>query len=257
MGKSSRSVVITGATGDIGRALAAAFAAAGYDRLGLCDLTAPEAAEPVFEPLRRNGVRVIYSHVDVTDAAAVGRFVAEADEAFGGIDACVGNAGVVERGPLLELSPEAWRRTLDVNLTGCFLTTQAAGRAMVRAGTAGHIVLVGSWVQEIPRENIGAYCVSKAGLAMLAKCLALELGPRGVRVNVVAPGFVDAGLTGQNLAANPHRRAGIEAAVPLGRLASADEVARAVTWLCSADARYMTGATLLLDGGSSLFPSAR
>jgi len=107
-------------------------------------------------------------------------------------------------------------------------------------------------VQDIPREGIGAYCASKSGLKMLAKCLALELAPQNVRVNVVAPGWVDAGLTSKNLAVNPELRAQMESQIPLGRLMPVDEFARAVRMLCSEDASYLTGTTLLVDGGASL-----
>ena len=244
--------LITGACGDIGRALVSEFAAAGVMRFGLCDLLAPEAAEPYFAELRRQGAQILYRQADVSDADAVQPFVDAVSAAYGGIDLCIGNAGIVERGSLLALSVQAWRRTLDVNLTGCFLTAQAAARAMKEAGRGGHIVLLSSWTQDVPRQNIGAYCVSKAGLKMLAKCLALELGPHGIRVNLIAPGFVDAGLTGQNLEQNPDRRAGMEASIPLGRLMSAAELARTARLFCSGDAAYMTGATLLIDGGSSL-----
>jgi NAD(P)-dependent dehydrogenase (short-subunit alcohol dehydrogenase family) len=254
MGDNGRSVLITGACGDIGRALAAEFLAAGYTGLALCDLLPEPDAAPRLNGLRRPGVTVVYRQVDVTDADATARFVEDADAALGGIDVCIPNAGIVERGALVDLSPDAWRRTLDVNLTGCFLTAQAAARAMKARARGGHIVFISSWVQDVPRENIGAYCASKGGLKMLAKTLALELAPDRIRVNLVAPGFVDAGLTGQNLRANPQRRPEVEASVPLGRLIPAEELARAVAMLCSDDAAYLTGTTLLVDGGSSLHP---
>ena len=253
--RSARSVIITGACGDIGGALAAAFGEmTPPDKLALCDLLPAADAEPRFAALRERGVTVSYRQTDVTDASAVARFVDDAAAALGGVDICIGNAGIVERGQLVDLSPDAWRHTLDVNLTGCFLIAQAAARVMKRVATRrGHILLMSSWVQDVPRENIGAYCASKSGLKMLAKCLALELGRDGIRVNLVAPGFVDAGLTGQNLRQNPHRRGEMEASIPLGRLISADELARAVRHFCDDDAAYVTGATLLLDGGASVY----
>jgi glucose 1-dehydrogenase len=117
----------------------------------------------------------------------------------------------------------------------------------------GHILFLGSWVQDVPQANIGAYCASKGGLKMLAKCLALELGAKGIRVNVVAPGFVDAGLTGQNLQRHPERRALMEQIIPMGRLISPEELAGTIRLLCADEASYITGTTLLVDGGSSLF----
>lgn len=251
--KGRRSVLITGACGDIGRALAAEFLDAGYTDMALCDLLSEPDAAAWLDALRRPGTTLLYRRLDVTDADATARFVADADVAFGGIDVCIPNAGIVERGALHELSPEAWRRTIEVNLTGCFLTAQAAARVMKAHARGGQIVFISSWVQDVPRENIGAYCASKGGLKMLAKCLALELGPDAIRVNLVAPGFVDAGLTARNLAANPQLRPAMEQSVPLGRLVPAEELARAVRMLCSDDAAYITGTTLLVDGGSSLF----
>lgn len=251
MTDSPKGVLITGACGDIGRSLALEFARQRRP-LALCDLAAPEAAEPQLAELRALYPHVLYRRVDVTRSDEMEAFVAAIVRQQGAPEIAIANAGIVERGALLELSLEAWRRTLDVNLTGAFLTAQAAARAMVAGRVRGHLVFLGSWVQDVPRATIGAYCASKGGLKMLAKCLALELGPAGIRVNTVAPGWVDAGLTGQNLQAHPERRAEIEAQVPLGRLASADEIARAVRMLCSEDAAYLTGTTLLIDGGSSL-----
>lgn len=247
-----RSILITGACGDIGAALAAEFAASGPANLALCDLVASDAAEAMIARLRQSGATVLYREVDVTDQSAMTEFIAAAEAEFGGVDVCIGNAGIVERGGVLDLTLEQWRRTIEVNLTGCFITGQEAARSMRRTKRPGHIVFLSSWTQDLPREGISAYCVSKGGLKMLAKCMALELGRHGIRVNLVAPGFVDAGLTAKNLAKNPHRRPVMEAEIPLGNLISAQDLARTIRMLCSDDAAYITGATLLVDGGSSL-----
>lgn len=248
---SRRTVLITGACGDIGRSLARVFAEHG-DRLALCDVQGESQARPLLQELESAGVQTCYAPVNVTDAAAMDAFVAATARSLGPPDICLANAGIVERGALVDLAVEAWRRTLEVNLTGCFITAQTAVRAMLAAKRRGHVVFISSWVQDVPREGIGAYCASKGGLKMLAKTLALELAPKGIRANLVAPGWVDAGLTGQNLQSHPERRADIEAQIPVGRLATADEIARAVRLLCSDDAGYITGTTLLVDGGSSL-----
>jgi len=251
MSATNRVVLITGAHGDIGRSLARIFAETGA-KLALCDVVPRAEGDAWVAGLAADSGRAFYRQVDVTQPAAVAVFVAETVHLFGGIDVCLANAGIVERGSLLDLSAEAWRRTLDVNLTGGFLTAQAAARVMVAGGRGGHIVFTGSWTQDQPREGIGAYCASKSGLKMLAKCLALELGPQGVRVNVVAPGWVDAGLTTKNLTVNPQLRAEMESQIPLGRLMPVDDFARAVRLLCSDDASYVTGTTFLVDGGASL-----
>ena len=252
MSLSPQSVLITGACGDIGSALAEEFVNHGVRRLALCDLLSPQDANPRFDQLLNRGARVVYRQADVAEASSVRQFVIDAEGELGSIDICIANAGIVERGALAELSVDAWRRTLDVNLTGCFLTAQAAAQSMKRRGAGGQIIFISSWVQDVPREEIGAYCVSKAGLKMLTQCLALELGAHGIRVNAVAPGFVDAGLTGQNLARHPERRAAMEASIPLGKLISAQDLARTVRMLCSDEASYLTGTTLLVDGGASV-----
>src|SRR6187402_1338639 len=148
MREKSRVVLITGANGDIGRSLARAFAETGA-RLALCDLATPEAAAPLLDELAREGTTALYRQVDVSGADTLNAFVEEIARSFGGIDICLANAGIVERGRLVDLTPDAWRRTLDVNLTGCFLTAQTAARVMIANRSPGQIVFTGSWVQEI------------------------------------------------------------------------------------------------------------
>jgi NAD(P)-dependent dehydrogenase (short-subunit alcohol dehydrogenase family) len=251
MSTQPRTILITGACGDIGRSLARAFA---RDRanLALCDLLPLEKARSQVDDVERLGAKVFYGTVNVTDAPAMGAFVREAVERFGGLDICLVNAGIVERGNIVDQSVDAWRRTLDVNLTGAFITAQAAARAMIAGGSGGHLVFTSSWVQDHPRAGIGAYCASKGGLKLLAQCLALELGPKGIRVNLVAPGWVDAGLTSHNLQVNPQLADEMRSQIPLGRFIPADELAGTIRLLCSDDAAYLTGTTLLVDGGSSL-----
>jgi NAD(P)-dependent dehydrogenase (short-subunit alcohol dehydrogenase family) len=247
---SKGTVLITGACGDIGSAVAARFARSEFN-LALCDLLSESDAKLRLDHVGLDYSTILYGRVDVTNAGEIAKFAEDAASRFGGLDICIGNAGIVERGRLLDLGVDAWNRQLSVNLSGCFFTAQACGRIMMH-NAGGLIVLISSWTQDVPWENIGAYCVSKSGLKMLAQCLALELAPHGIRVNLIAPGFVDAGLTGKNLRVHPERRPVIESAVPLGRLMTADEVAGAVMLMCSPEAGYVTGATLLLDGGRSL-----
>src|SRR5439155_9729594 len=165
----------------------------------------------------------------------------------------VGNAGIVEPAPFLELTAEEWHAHLDVNLTGCFNTGQAAARLMVERGRPGLILFTGSWVGEIPWPEISAYCVSKAGVRMLARSMARELASRGIRVNVVAPGIVMAGMARQQYETDPDYARRASVVIPLGEFGTAEQIAKATAFLCSPDAEYMTGSVLLVDGGASLF----
>jgi NAD(P)-dependent dehydrogenase (short-subunit alcohol dehydrogenase family) len=249
-------VVITGACGDIGKATALAFAKQGA-QLALNDLGPDSDAKGLVEAIAQLGADSIYLRGDVSNRAAVDHLVRATLERFGRIDICIGNAGIVKVSSFLETSEENWNKHLSVNLTGCFHVGQAAARTMVDAGRPGKIIFTSSWVQDVPWENIGPYCVSKSGLKMLAQCMALELGPHKITVNLVAPGFVNAGLSGRLYKENPGLIDQSIKLVPLGYLMSADDVAAAVLLLCSPGAEYMTGSTLLVDGGNSLFQRSK
>jgi NAD(P)-dependent dehydrogenase (short-subunit alcohol dehydrogenase family) len=237
-------VAVTGGAGDIGAAIGAELAATGA-RVLLIDAKSHEDAEPWLA--RVPGAT--YVQADVRDRAALGRALA----AFEPLEAAIGNAGIVHSAPFLEVTEQQWQEHLDVNLTGVFNLGQLAARLMVERGTPGRIVLTGSWVGAVPWPEISAYSASKAGVAMLARSMARELAPHGVLVNVVAPGIVDAGLARRQRETDPVYAARIANVIPLGRLQRAEEVARAVAFLLSAGGDYVTGTTLLADGGCSLF----
>jgi NAD(P)-dependent dehydrogenase (short-subunit alcohol dehydrogenase family) len=169
------------------------------------------------------------------------------------LDVAIGNAGVVESAPFLDITEEQWKTHLDVNLTGCFNLGQTAARLMVERGAPGRIIFTGSWVQDVPWPEIAAYSASKAGLRMLARSMARELAPHGILVNVLAPGIVNAGLARRQLETEPQYARRVAKVIPLGALQTAEQVARAMAFLCSPDADYMTGSVLLADGGCSLF----
>ena len=234
------SALVTGGSGDIGRAVAQALIEAGHETT-LIDLD-PEAVARVAGEIDARGVAA-----DVTDEAAIESAMAEMGE---GPDILANVAGIGRFGPLLDLSLEDFRQTLDVNLTGAFIAARAAARGMVARGR-GAIVNVTSINAIATGPGSGAYPSSKAGLAKLTELMALEWGPSGVRVNAVAPGFVDAGIS-TPFYADPEVRALRGGAVPSRRLGTCADVASAVAWLASDAAAYVNGHQLVVDGGVSV-----
>jgi NAD(P)-dependent dehydrogenase (short-subunit alcohol dehydrogenase family) len=237
-----RGIVVTGGAGDIGNAIAHRLHADGAV-VTVFDLAAPEDVADRLAP------EMSYAQVDVRDRDAVDQALAAIDR----LDVVFSNAGTVRSAPFLEVTAEDWDAHLAINLTGSFNLTQAAARLMAERGQPGHIVLTGSWVQDVPWPEISAYSVSKAGLKMLAKSAARELAPHRIRVNVLAPGIVDAGLARMQLETDPAYAARAGVVIPLEELQTPAQVADAARFLASDEAAYMTGAVLLVDGGCSLF----
>ncbi len=243
-------VAVTGAAGDLGAAMALELAGRGAVVTMLDRVPEDEAVERI-AAVRAAG-SCSYRQVDVTDRAAVDAALA----AVAPLDVAIGNAGIVDAAPFLEVSQAQWQAHLDVNVTGCFNVGQAAARLMVERGTRGQIVFTGSWVGEIPWPEISAYTVSKAGVRMLARAMARELAGRGIRVNVVAPGIVMAGMARRQYETDPDYARRASVVIPLGAFGTAEQIAKATAFLCSPDADYMTGSVLLVDGGASLFQFA-
>lgn len=234
-------VAISGGLGDIGRAIVQTFQEAGAE-VAVADL-APSGDAGDF-----------YSSLDVTDANAVEQWYDDVAARFGRVpNLIIPNAATATFRRHLEITCEEWRREIDVNLNGAYYFARAASLRLLAAGQPGRIVFIGSWAAHAPHGKLPAYSVAKAGLRMVMQTLALELAPRGVLVNEVAPGYVQAGLSGRVFAAQPDVAAAAAARVPVCRLISAEEVARQVLFLCSDDGRHYAGATMLQDGGLSLY----
>lgn len=234
-------ILVVGAAGDLGQCIADELSTSGAVVVR-SDRRLPD-----------NGARPgeDFLTCDVVAREQVDELVEQVVDRHGRLDAVVVAAGVTVREPALEVDMHNWDHVLAVNLTGAFHVAQASARAMVPIG-GGKIVLVGSWVGRYPSRDLMAYCVSKAGLDMLCRCLALELAEHRVRVNLVAPGVIDAGVSAQVFKEVPERREALRNAVPLGRLGESSDVAASVAFLLSNAAAYVTGSTLVVDGGIRL-----
>jgi NAD(P)-dependent dehydrogenase (short-subunit alcohol dehydrogenase family) len=240
-------VAITGGAGDIGAAMGAELTRLGA-RVTLIDRKSETEAEPWLARVREHG-EVAYIQADVRDRPAIESALAAIEP----LDVAIANQAIGHGIPFLEIMPEQWQEHVDVNLTGCFNVGQAAARLMVERGTRGRIIFTGTWVQEVPWPEIAAYSATKAGVRMLARSMARELATHKILVNVIAPGIVYAGLAKHQMETEPQYARRVRHVIPLGDLQTAEQVAKATAFLCSAGADYMTGAVLLADGGLSLF----
>ncbi|HET6866029.1 MAG TPA: SDR family oxidoreductase [Solirubrobacteraceae bacterium] len=240
-------VAITGAAGDLGHAMSLELARLGA-HVTMIDRVGEDEASERIAAVGSVG-RCTYVQADVTDRPAIEAALRAVDP----LDVAIGNAGIVESAPFLEVTAEQWQTHLDINLTGCFNVGQAAAQVMVERVRPGLVLFTGSWVGEIPWPEIGPYCVSKAGVRMLARSMARELAAHGIRVNVVAPGIVHAGMARRQYETDPAYARRASVVIPLGEMGTAEQVAQSVAFLCSPQATYMTGSVLLVDGGASLF----
>lgn len=243
-------VLITGGAGSIGRATAEAFLASGARRVILLDAVA-EALRSVVEELSRSHPGSVHGEVtDVADVTATREVVRRVLAAEGQVDVLFNTAGVNRRKPALEVTVEDWDHVLGVNLRGLFFVTQEVGRHMVARGR-GAVVSVASVSSVRGHPNLACYAASKGGIAQLTRVLANEWAPRGVRVNAVAPGYLETGLTRDYLK-DPAVRSAILSKIPMARIGGPADVIGAVLFLASSLAAYVTGEILFVDGGRTV-----
>jgi NAD(P)-dependent dehydrogenase (short-subunit alcohol dehydrogenase family) len=230
-------MIVTGAASGLGKCIAEHAARAGY-KVGVLDLVL-EQAQVVAQSI--GGIAL---EADVSDLPSVER----AFEIFGETpDVLINNAGILRTGPLLDHSLEDFRRVIDVNLTSMFLVAQIAARRMKNTG-GGCIINMSSINGINPSTQCGAYATAKAGVIALSKQMSMEWGPYNIRVNTIAPGFIDAGMQAPFFE-NPDVRQLRSGAVPLKRLGSADDVAECALFLASDKAQYISGENITVDGG--------
>jgi NAD(P)-dependent dehydrogenase (short-subunit alcohol dehydrogenase family) len=240
--------IITGADSGIGRASAVRLARAGFD-VGITWHEDETGAEETAEEVREHGRRAEVRRLDLTDATEAGRIVDELADALGGLEVLVNNAGTGDGTPFLDMTLDEWRHVLDVDLTGAFVCGQRAARHMVQSRTRGRIINITSVHEHIPKPEASAYCAAKGGLGLLTKVMALELAEHGITVNAVAPGEIATPMTGQH---HEDPTAKQRTHTPAGRPGHADEIANLVAWLASDESSYVTGSSLVADGGLML-----
>jgi glucose 1-dehydrogenase len=261
-GLEGKNVLVTGGSSGIGQAIAVRFAEHGAN-VAINYLTTPDEARDTEDQVhacvhrvRQEGVRDVLVQGDVSNEDDVVRMVGEAASGLGGIDVLINNAGIQISKPSDELTSREFDKVLAVNLRGSFLCAREAIKGFLAAGKPGVVVNVSSVHQLIPKPDYLGYSCSKGGMMNLTRTLALEYAERGIRVNGIGPG---ATITPINSAwiDDPVKKEQVESHIPMRRAGTADEMGGVACFLASDDAAYITGQTIFVDGGLTLFPSFR
>jgi len=248
-----RRAIVTGGSSGIGKATSMRL---GVEGCSVCvnyysDQEA-RMAEEVVAQVKQSGGDAVAVQADVGDEGQVTDMVQRTVTAFGGLDLLVNNAGIENKVPTLRLSLDDWNRVLRTNLTGAFLCMRAAGQVMAKNG-GGVIVNMSSVHEHIPWPEFAHYCASKGGMKLLMQTVAREWAPLKIRVVNIAPGAIVTPIN-QFVISDPEAEHAVEAEIPLGRLGQPEEIAAAVAWVASDEASYLTGATIIVDGGMTLYP---
>jgi NAD(P)-dependent dehydrogenase (short-subunit alcohol dehydrogenase family) len=243
----ARAALVTGASYGIGAATAIGLAEDGFD-LAVTDLTADDLADTVGR-IEAAGRRAVPIALDTRSQASVEAAFATATAALTELDVLVNNAGVPSLAkPVVDIAREEWDRVLAVNLTGTFFMAQAMGRHLMMTARPGAVISVASTHGLVGFANASAYGIAKAGVSHMTRVLAIEWAPHRIRVNAVAPGTTETKTRAPRLS-DPSYRSRMLGRIPLGRFGTAEEMAAAIRYLASPQASYITGQTLVLDGG--------
>jgi NAD(P)-dependent dehydrogenase (short-subunit alcohol dehydrogenase family) len=235
--------IVTGGASGIGEETTRLFAAEGA-KVVIADFS--ERGETVAQELRDSGYDALFVRTDVTKEADVQALVQTTVEQFGQIDILFANAGIASDAPAHQLTVDKWQKTVDINLTGVFLCDKFVIEQMLKQGTGGAIVNCGSIHSHVGKAGVTAYAAAKGGVKLLTQSLGIDYAKEGIRVNAICPGYIDTPLiAGRNEAITQH----LVGLHPMGRLGRPEEVAKAVLFLASDDASFITGANLLVDGG--------
>ena len=239
--------IVTGGKRGIGREIALALAGAGAD-VAVCTRVVDDGGlEAVVDDIKKLGRRSLGIRADTSRKADVDSMTQTVIDQFGRIDILVNNAGVLIRAPFLEMAEDVWQRHMDVNLKGYYLFSQAVAKKMAER-RKGCIINIASDLAFKAVPGMSAYCVSKAGIIMLTRALAQELGQYGIRVNVIAPGMIRTELSRPNWS-DPAFLSHMETITPLGRIGELNDIVGAALLLASSTSSYMSGSTILVNGG--------
>jgi glucose 1-dehydrogenase len=249
-----RKAIVTGGNTGIGKACAERLAREGASVcVNYYSAKEADGAGELAAQLRQGGAPMaIAVQGDVGREADVVRLVGQAAQELGGLDLLVNNAGIEKQIPLLQMGLEDWNAVLTTNLTGAFLCLREAGKVMVGAG-GGVIVNISSVHEFIPWPGFAHYCASKGAIKLLMQTAARELAEQKIRVVNIAPGAIITPIN-QFVLDDPEQEHAVVSEIPLGRMGQAEEVAAAVAWVASEQAAYVTGTTIVVDGGMSLYP---
>ncbi|MEI0737397.1 SDR family NAD(P)-dependent oxidoreductase [Paenibacillus sp. JTLBN-2024] len=235
--------VVTGGASGIGEASVRMFAAEGA-KVVIADFS--ERGQAVADELNAAGSDALFVKTDVTNEQDVIRMVEQTVEKYGKLDVLFANAGIAQDGPADLLSSDSWQRTIDINLTGVFLCDKYAIKQMLTQGHGGAIVNCGSIHSHVGKAGVTAYASAKGGVKLLTQTLGADYAAKGIRINAVCPGYIDTPLIKGRTEAITQHLVGLH---PMGRLGKPEEVAKAVLFLASDDASFITGTSLLVDGG--------
>ena len=239
--------IVTGGNSGIGKSIVLALGNAGasvsVDYVVHQDITAEERTQ--VEAMRDQLIAV---KADVSQVAEVQKLVDETIQAFGRLDIMVNNAGIETRSSVLDTTEAQYDRVMDINLKGAFFGTQIAARQMIEQGDGGRIINISSIHEDWPMPGNTPYCLSKGGMRMLTRNAGVELAPHGITVVGVGPGAVATPINVETMQ-DPEAMARLNAAIPLGRMATPEEIANLVVWLASDEANYVTATTFVVDGG--------
>jgi len=243
---SGKVAIVVGGTTGIGQAIALGMVKEGANVIPT-SRTLSKCEETV-EKIKEMGAQSLLIATDVTDVNQVERLVRKVVEQFGRVDILVNSAGTTLRKSTVDITESEWNEVIDVNLKGTFLTCQKVGRVMLDQGS-GSIINIASIASFVAYPEVAPYCASKGGVVLLTRALAIEWAKRGVRVNGIAPGDFITPLTEVLLAEGTERRRRVEARIPMGHLGHLDELIGAAVYLASDASRYVTGETIVVDGG--------